>query len=56
MVNYDYGTDTVEGARVHWQGVAGYAKIEANTWVAFSPRFEWFDDPVGGSPRARRRR
>ncbi len=34
MGNYDYGTDTVEGARLHWQGVAGYAKIQANTWVA----------------------
>lgn len=47
MANYDYGRDTVAGANVHWQGVAGYAKIQANKWVAFSPRFEWYDDPSG---------
>lgn len=47
MGNYDYGTDTVAGTKVHWQGVAGYAKFQANKWVAFSPRFEWYDDASG---------
>jgi hypothetical protein len=47
MANYDYGKDTIAGAKVHWQGVAGYAKVQANKWVAFSPRLEWYDDPSG---------
>jgi Putative beta-barrel porin-2, OmpL-like. bbp2 len=47
MGNYDYGTDTVDGAKVHWQGLAGYAKFQANKWLAFSPRFEWYDDASG---------
>jgi hypothetical protein len=47
MGNYDYGTDTVAGARVHWQGVAAYAKVQAKPWLAFSPRFEIYDDASG---------
>ena len=47
MGNYDYGVDTIAGATVHWQGVAGYARVQANKWVAFSPRFEWYDDASG---------
>jgi hypothetical protein len=47
MANYDYGTDTIAGTKAHWQGVAGYARIQANKWFAFSPRFEWYDDPQG---------
>jgi hypothetical protein len=47
MGNYDYGTDTVAGARVHWQGVAAYAKLQATPWLAFSPRFEIYDDASG---------
>ena len=47
MGNYDYGTDTVAGARVHWQGVAAYAKLQATPWLAFSPRFEVYDDASG---------
>ncbi|MEO6238324.1 MAG: porin [Vicinamibacterales bacterium] len=47
MGNYDYGTDTIAGTRVHWQGVAGYAKVQANRWLAFSPRFEYYDDASG---------
>ena len=47
MGNYDYGTDTVSGAKVHWQGAAGYAKLQANKWIAVSPRFEWYDDASG---------
>jgi hypothetical protein len=47
MGNYDYGTDAVGGAKVHWQGVAGYAKLQANKYVALSPRFEIYDDADG---------
>jgi len=47
MANVDYGKDTVAGAAVHWAGIAGYARIQANKWVAVSPRFEWFEDPQG---------
>ncbi|HYT73590.1 MAG TPA: porin [Vicinamibacterales bacterium] len=46
MTNYDYGTDVVAGARVRWQGVAGYARIQGKR-IAFSPRLEWYDDPSG---------
>lgn len=47
MGNYDYGSDTVAGAPVHWQGFAGYAKLQATPWLAFSPRFEIYDDASG---------
>jgi hypothetical protein len=47
MANYDYGADTVLGSKVHWQGVAGYAKVQAKPWLAFSPRFEVYDDASG---------
>ena len=47
MANYDYGTDTVAGVRARWQGAAAYARFQANQWIAFSPRFEWYDDPQG---------
>lgn len=47
MGNYDYGFDRVAGARVHWQGFAAYARVQANNWLAFSPRFEWYDDHDG---------
>jgi hypothetical protein len=47
MANYDYGMDRVTGSRVKWQGVAGYARIQVNHWLAISPRLEWFSDPQG---------
>ncbi len=47
MANYDYGKDTALGSNVHWQGIAGYAKIQANPKFALIPRVEWFDDPDG---------
>ena len=47
MANYDYGTDTLAGSRVHWDGIGGYAKYQANKYVALSPRVEWYDDPSG---------
>ena len=47
MGNYDYGFDRVAGARVHWQGFAAYAKVQANSWLAIAPRFEWYNDHDG---------
>ncbi len=44
MANYDYGVDRVAGARVHWQGIAAYARYQVNNWLALAPRFEWYDD------------
>jgi hypothetical protein len=47
MANYDYGTDTVLGTDVKWQGIAVYARFQATPSWALSPRFEWFDDADG---------
>lgn len=47
MANYDYGFDRLDQARVHWKGFAAYARLQANDWLAFSPRFEWYDDHDG---------
>jgi putative OmpL-like beta-barrel porin-2 len=57
MANYDYAHDTLgtpvptlnlpAGASVHWQGVAGYLKYQANKYVAVVPRVEYFNDPQG---------
>ena len=47
MGNYDYGKDTLLGEGVHWQGIAGYAKIQATPTFALIPRVEWFEDPDG---------
>jgi hypothetical protein len=47
MANYDYGQDSINGIGAHWQGIAGYAKVQANKWVTVSPRFEWYDDASG---------
>jgi hypothetical protein len=54
MANYDYGHDTVAGVGGHWQGIAGYAKLQANKTIAVIPRFEWYDDDAGittGTPQ-----
>lgn len=45
--NYDYGQDNESGAKVWWQGVAGYGKFQYNDWFAVAPRWEWYDDPQG---------
>jgi len=45
--NYDYGQDKESGATVRWQGVAAYAKYQANDWFALSPRWEYYDDEHG---------
>jgi hypothetical protein len=49
MANYDYGRDTPAGtnASVHWQGVAGYLKYQANKYVALIPRVEYYNDANG---------
>ena len=47
MANYDYGKDSLAGAGVSWQGLAGYLKLQATPWLAVIPRVEWFDDPDG---------
>jgi hypothetical protein len=47
MANYDYGMDRASGARVRWQGIAGYARVQIAPWFAISPRMEWFTDPQG---------
>ena len=47
MANYDYGHDTVAGVDTAWQGVALYAKAQANPYFAVIPRFEYYDDRDG---------
>jgi maltoporin len=49
MANYDYGHDTnaADGTSVHWQGVAGYLKYQANKYVALIPRLEYYNDASG---------
>jgi len=44
MANYDYGRDTVGRVVNTWQGIAAYAKIQANKYVAVIPRVEYFKD------------
>jgi hypothetical protein len=45
--NYDYGQDKQTGAKVKWQGFAGYARFQPATWFALSPRAEIYDDSEG---------
>jgi hypothetical protein len=47
MANYDYGRDTVASVSQTWQGIAGYAKIQATKMVALVPRVEWYQDKNG---------
>ncbi len=49
LANYDYGRDTnsVTGTSVTWQGIAGYAKFQANKYIAVIPRVEYYDDANG---------
>ena len=50
MGNYDYGIDTLTaGGKAHWQGVAGYLRYAPTERLAFTPRYEWFDDRDGFS-------
>ncbi len=47
MLNYDYGSDTVAGGKVHWDGIAAYTRFALNSRVALTPRVEWYNDPQG---------
>jgi putative OmpL-like beta-barrel porin-2 len=47
MANYDYGKDTISGAGVKWQGVAGYLRYTPNAWFALVPRYEFIKDDDG---------
>jgi hypothetical protein len=49
MANYDIGHDTFATVSTQWQGVAGYAKYQANKYVALIPRLEFYHDPQGFS-------
>lgn len=44
MANYDYGSDTISGTGVSWTGVALYARYQATSYWAVTPRYEWLDD------------
>ncbi|MFA6282071.1 MAG: outer membrane beta-barrel protein, partial [Candidatus Omnitrophota bacterium] len=54
-VNTDYGyEDNLEGAygvngkdSGDWFGVAGYVRYDVNSWLSFSNRTEYFNDPDG---------
>lgn len=46
--NYDYGKESVgNNTSVKWHGLAAYLKLQATPTVAFSPRFEWYNDVDG---------
>jgi hypothetical protein len=45
--NYDYGQDKQSGAKVKWQGFAGYARFQPTEWFALSPRAEIYNDSEG---------
>jgi Putative beta-barrel porin-2, OmpL-like. bbp2 len=50
MANYDYGHESYATTpSAHWQGIALYAKIQANKSVTFTPRYEYYDDASGWS-------
>jgi Putative beta-barrel porin-2, OmpL-like. bbp2 len=46
-LNYDYGHDTIGGASTIWQGIAAYLKYQPNTWLAVTPRYEYYKDRDG---------
>ena len=49
MANYDYGIERqrLSGNKVHFQGLAAYLRWMPTAKLAFSPRFEWYDDHDG---------
>ncbi|MDQ3667863.1 MAG: porin [Acidobacteriota bacterium] len=48
MGNYDYAIDTLtSGGKIRWQGVAAYLRYAPTKRLAFTPRYEWFDDHDG---------
>lgn len=42
----DYGNDLAAGG-VNWWGIAGYARVQARSWLAAALRGEYLDDPDG---------
>jgi len=55
-VNFDYGVDRKPGAAGdRWAGVAGAARFALASWVALSPRAEWFNDADGFATGAAQR-
>ena len=54
MTNFDYGMDEITGGgKVHWIGAAGYLRLSPASWFAFTPRFEYYNDPNGFTTGAR---
>ena len=47
MANYDYGMDRTSDGHAHWQGIAGYVKLQPTSWFALTPRIEYFADTHG---------
>ncbi|MBX3279243.1 MAG: porin [Acidobacteria bacterium] len=48
LANFAYGSDQYIGEpRGHWKGLAAAFRYAFNSRLAFSPRFEVFDDPDG---------
>ena len=45
--NFDYGHDKITGNGVDWYGVAFGLKYQATPTLAFSPRYEVFNDADG---------
>jgi hypothetical protein len=43
--NVDYGRDTMDGVDVSWYGASASLKYQPTDRWAFSPRYEWFNDP-----------
>ena len=47
-INFDYGRNkNPDGSVATWNGIAGAAHFQLNSWFALSPRLEWFDDHEG---------
>lgn len=47
-INFDYGMDKkIDRGSNRWVGIAGAARFAPTTWIAFTPRLEWFNDADG---------
>ncbi len=47
MGNLDIGRDEIDGQRVAWHGIAGYAHVKLLPSWHLTPRVEWFEDAQG---------
>ena len=48
MTNFDYGMDRIVGGEhVHWIGTANYLRFQFTPSFALTPRFEFYNDPMG---------